>query len=457
MVPWISKGKYVAGVLFYNNEKLDMEKAEVIFSNRMLLPGRRTEGLNIPACMKSFVPYLADASSRVKFPVFHASLNPHPLDRLDNIQLADLAERFMSRMGYADQPYVVYKHADIDREHLHVVSVRVKRGGAMVNDYEEGKRAIAICRELEQEYGLHPTVAGTDNTPFEELKKAEYGTGSTKRQIASVVRNLLDRYHCCSSGEFNTLLRIFNVSHEELTGEIGDRKYTGIIYGILDDNGERVGKPIEASRIGRDVGYRAMQERYEQTKERLKKTPGILDHTRDALRRAMSEARTAEEFERLARDEKITVIFRRSQQGRITGATFIDHTEGLVVNGSRLSSNKEFTANRFHELFDMPATGAENEILPQVTAESETVLPDESARRDMERTEQEEITSAEVADEPAESPWFEWESQQEQSPANSLLDMIAGALSDARSPQYPREHEEQFLIPRKKKKRRRRH
>ena len=38
-------------------------------------------------------------------------------------------------------------------------------------------------------------------------------------------------------------------------------------------------------------------------------------------------------------------------QWRIYGITFIDHDGGLIVNGSKLGRNKEFAANRFHELF----------------------------------------------------------------------------------------------------------
>jgi hypothetical protein len=42
-------------------------------------------------------------------------------------------------------------------------------------------------------------------------------------------------------------------------------------------------------------------------------------------------------------------LFRENEQGRIYGATFIDHEQKCVFNGSRLG--KEFSANVFNDLF----------------------------------------------------------------------------------------------------------
>ena len=33
------------------------------------------------------------------------------------------------RMGYGNQPYMVYKHEDIDRHHMHIVTIRVDENG----------------------------------------------------------------------------------------------------------------------------------------------------------------------------------------------------------------------------------------------------------------------------------------------------------------------------------------
>ena len=99
--------------------------------------------------IKSFEPYHA-ANKRTEKPVLHISLNPHPDDKLSNEQLSSIAQEYMDRMGYSDQPYLVYKHEDIDRHHLHIVSVRVNENGKKLDDSYEKRRSEKICKELEQ-------------------------------------------------------------------------------------------------------------------------------------------------------------------------------------------------------------------------------------------------------------------------------------------------------------------
>ena len=60
------------------------------------------------------------------------------------------------KLGYGDQPYLVYKHTDIDRHHIHIVGLRVDENGKPLNDKFEHRRSKQITRELEKKYGLHP-------------------------------------------------------------------------------------------------------------------------------------------------------------------------------------------------------------------------------------------------------------------------------------------------------------
>ena len=59
-----------------------------------------------------------------------------------------------------------------------------------------------------------------------------------------------------------------------------------------------------------------------------------------------------EEFVRLLADKGIDALLRENDEGRIYGATFIDHRNREVYNGSRLG--KEFSANAFERLFNNP-------------------------------------------------------------------------------------------------------
>ena len=251
-------------------------------------------------------------------------------------------------MGYGDQPYIIFKHKDISREHLHLVSLRVDELGRKISDSHEYDRSMSVLRELERKYDLHPSIKGQEQTDTPDLRKVNYKAGNVKQQISSVVRSCLRNYRCSSYGEFRTLLELFNVSVEERTGTIDGRDYAGMIYGALTDNGYGIGTPIKSSRIGKDVGYKALQKYYENSKIKLKED-GNLDRLRQTVKDAMSPHNTRDEFRQLLKVDGIDTVFRINPVGRIYGVTFIDHTNGIVANGSVLG--KEFSANVFNELY----------------------------------------------------------------------------------------------------------
>ena len=219
MVANIRSGSSPGGALRYNKEKVDKDEAEVLFWQKMLEPYDKCGRLDIDACMESFIPYL-EANRRTTNTVFHASLNPSPEDRLTDEQLRKIACEYMERMGYGEQPYIVFKHKDISREHLHIVSLRVDEQGRKLPHDFEARRSMEILRDLERKYGLHPSVKGQELTDREGLRKVNYPEGNVKQQISSVVRSCLQNYKCSSYGEFRTLLERFNISVEERTGTI---------------------------------------------------------------------------------------------------------------------------------------------------------------------------------------------------------------------------------------------
>ena len=53
-----------------------------------------------------------------------------------------MAEEYMNGMGYGEQPYMVFKHTDIDRTHIHIVSVCVDENGRKISDRFEKRRSM---------------------------------------------------------------------------------------------------------------------------------------------------------------------------------------------------------------------------------------------------------------------------------------------------------------------------
>ena len=344
MVAKISTGSSLFGALAYNQEKVDREEAEVLFSNKMLLS--ENGHFNIGECMRSFEMQMPVQLSTKK-PILHISINPHPEDMLTDQQLSDIAKEYMQKLGYGDQPYLVYKHTDIDRHHIHIVGLRVDENGRPLNDKFEHRRSKQITRELERKYGFHPAEK-KERTERPELKKVDYAAGDVKHQIGNTVKAACYGYRFQSFGEYRALLAAYNVCAEEVKGEINGRAYQGIVYSAMNGKGEKVGSPVKASRIGKSVGYEAVRRRMEKSGEAIKNGK-LKERTRKLVAAAMRTARDRQEFERELKRQGIDVVFRQNDSGRIYGVTFIDHDSRVVLNGSRLG--KEFSANVFNGLY----------------------------------------------------------------------------------------------------------
>ena len=147
MVAKISVGSSLFGALSYNQNKVDEEQGKVLLSNRMF--ESEDGNFSIRRCMECFDMHLP-ADLKTEKPIIHISLNPHPDDVLSDSQLADIAKEYMDKLGYGNQPYMVYKHEDIARHHIHIVSIRVDDTGKKINDKFEHIRSKQITRELEQ-------------------------------------------------------------------------------------------------------------------------------------------------------------------------------------------------------------------------------------------------------------------------------------------------------------------
>ncbi|WP_457853159.1 relaxase/mobilization nuclease domain-containing protein [Sphingobacterium multivorum] len=126
----------------------------------------------------------------------------------------------MERMGYGNQPYIVFKHTDIDRTHIHIVSTSVGIDGKKIPDDYDHPRSMAICRDLEQKYNLQKATEQEQKQANKVFKPMDYHKGDVKSQIASVVRHLPKYYSFSTMGSYNALLYLFNITAEEVKGEL---------------------------------------------------------------------------------------------------------------------------------------------------------------------------------------------------------------------------------------------
>jgi len=354
MIAKMSATAALYGALAYNQTKVEGNSAKVLLTNRMIEP--RDGRVGIAACLRSFEPYLA-ANRNTEKPVLHLSLNPDPADRLTDNQFVEIAVRYMERMGYGDQPYIVYKHEDIERRHIHIVSLRVDETGRKIDSRFENRRSMAVCRELEREFGL-VRADGKQRQDVAPPKPIRYDDGDVKHGVAGVIRLTASSWHFQSLGEYRTLLSLYNVGVEEVRGEVRGKPYRGLVYSALNDRGEKVGTPFPASRFGKSAGVEALERRMAKSALAIRER-GLRERSRAVIAEAMRTAGCRANFERALGRQGVSVLLRTGGEGRIYGATFIDHRQMCVFNGSRLG--KEFSANVLNERFNVRASAGASE------------------------------------------------------------------------------------------------
>ncbi|WP_026367380.1 conjugal transfer protein MobB [Bacteroides sp. 14(A)] len=350
MVAKISIGSSLFGALAYNGEKINKEQGRLLATNKIFNDGSGT--VDIHRAMEDFMRYMPSVM-RTEKPVIHISLNPHPDDRLTDTDFQNIAHEYLEQLGYGNQPYMVYKHEDIDRHHLHIVSVNVDENGKRLNQDFLYRRSERIRKELEKKYGLIP--AHRNNERLESpLRKVDISTGDVKKQVDNTVKALFKGYRFQSMGEYRALLSLYNVTVEEVRGEVRGREYHGLVYSATDDAGNKVGNPFKSSLFGKSVGYEAMEKKFAISKKAIKEKK-LSDRTKRTVLSALAATYDRDKFVSTLKAQGVDVVLRETDTGRIYGATFIDHRTGCVLNGSRMG--KELSANALQEHFTLPYAG----------------------------------------------------------------------------------------------------
>ncbi|MBL7734429.1 MAG: relaxase/mobilization nuclease domain-containing protein [Chitinophagaceae bacterium] len=427
MIAKIGKGENLYGAISYNQKKIDSENGQVLLLNK--IPETLDNTYSTNYLHQCFEPYLS-ANIRTEKPVRHISLNPDPKDKVSDAQFVEMAQEYMERMGYGKQPYVVFKHTDIERTHIHIVTVCVGIDGKKISDSYDHPQSMAICRDLEQKYNLTPATEKQRTGDEQAFRPVDYRAGDIKSQIASVVRYLPKYYQYQNIGAYNALLSLFNITAEEVKGELHGQPKNGLVYFALNEQGEKASNPFKASLFGKHAGLEELQNHFAEAKKKMKTNPAraILKNTIEA---AMHTAMGETDFKKQLMEQGINTVVRRNDERRIFGMTFIDHESRSVWNGSAL--DKKLSANVFNEWWKEEAI-AQRQHTEQT---SNAYLP---------------ATGKPNADEKEETHgFFDFLNKEQPTDDFGLIDGLGGLLPEAQGEDY----EEQAFADRMKKKKKR--
>jgi len=355
MVARIRSGKSLKGAINYNEHKVKEGKAELLMAKGF---SKDAEYLKFNDKVNR-LQKLANLNTRVVTHCLHISLNFDASENLNKEKLQQIANEYMDKISFGKQPFLVYEHRDAAHQHVHIVTTNIQSNGKRISLHNLGRLQSEKARkEIEINFGL--VKAGDkknkslDSLQDIRLEKMLYGKVETKRAISNIVTSVVSQYNFASLPELNAVLMQYNVMADRGADNTRMFQKNGLQYSILDEQGNKVGKPIKASSIYGKPILSNLESKYEVN--RVARLPFKQD-LKNKIDLILDKNPTKQLFVNELKEKGVIVVFRTNDQNFIYGITYVDHTTKSVFNGSDLG--KEYSAAGIRGRLDKPLTLAE--------------------------------------------------------------------------------------------------
>jgi hypothetical protein len=347
MVAIIKTGNSIHNIFNYNENKVKQGVAECIGEGNYPVD---VDKMNLSMKLNRLLKQVA-LNDNVKRNSVHISLNFDPSESsLSKEKLMDIANSYMEKIGFGQQPYLVYRHHDSGHPHIHIVSIKIREDGSRIDTQNIGRNQSEIARkEIEKSFGLVVAEGHGKNQKHElhpiNMGKVQYGKIQTKKAIANVLGVVLNTYKYSSLPELNAVLQLYNVYADRGSENSRIFQAKGLVYRILDENGKPIGVPIKASDFYNKPTLKFLEEKFV-----ANKTSQLSHRTRvkNAIDLALLGNKISlPELVKVLEKEGINIVLRKNNEGIIYGITYVDHSTKCVFNGSTLS--KQYSAKAIQE------------------------------------------------------------------------------------------------------------
>jgi hypothetical protein len=349
MVARVTSSNNMSAVLNYNEKKVTREiprehpddppkyAADLIAASGFLKDADR---MNFYDKAERFTK-LNVLNTRTERNMLHISLNFDPSEKhLSKEQLIKISDRYMEAIGFKDQPYLVYKHNDAGHPHLHIVTNIIRSDGTRIDTYKIGQEKSEPARKaIEKDFNL---VRAEDSRhkkqKFElqplDTQKVIYGNAmETKAAMKQAIHEVFKKYKYASLPEYNAALRQYNIIADPGGKDSRTYKHGGLVYRVLDEQGNKVGVPIKASSFHFKPTLDKLKEKFDENKEQRK---ADLPSIRQRVDWALIQSDNLRDFVAQLQREGIELVIRQNADGRIYGLTYIDRNTKTIANGSEL-------------------------------------------------------------------------------------------------------------------------
>lgn len=340
MVAIIKTGHSIRAMLNYNENKVKEGVAECIGQNNY-----PTDADKLAYIMKlNRLERQVSLNENVKRNTVHISLNFDPSEtNLSKEKLLEIVGIYMDKIGFGNQPYLIYQHHDAGHPHVHIAAINVQSNGKRISMNNIGKDISEPARkEIEEVFNLVKAESQKkkEYRPEPVSARVQYGKSETKKAIENVLNYVVDNYRYTSLPELNAVLKLYNVVADKGTENSRIAKHNGLLYHALDVKGNPIGVPIKASLFYNKPTLNNLTKKF--SVNEIKRSTHKF-RVKNAIDMAFlkGDIIILPQLVKALKEDGIDIVLRQNNDGVVYGTTFIDHTSKCVFNGSALG--KEYS------------------------------------------------------------------------------------------------------------------
>lgn len=319
---------------------LDYSEKKLAEGNARLVAVR-----NLPDARQSTIYNVFDAyeenpaiSERTRRKSFHLTVSPDVTDPQYSVDQTNvnLIDDLMEGLGYKDQPYVIYGHADIERNHYHVVCPRFNEKGRVIDDTHEGEHLLKLLKELRPKYGYTVGREEEKVSLVEDVRKVRPEDTDKLERVKVCFEEAL-KYNYGSFLQFSAVLANMGVYVKKKKKEGKEQLW----FSVMRDD-ESLGMVVFGERLLRTRAlerYRAREKSFGERKDdkQLKNDAKVTARMRAALLYCSAKASTWQELVTMMRDCGLD-FNPKEKAGRLSSYTLIDSENRWIALPSNLGA-----------------------------------------------------------------------------------------------------------------------
>lgn len=355
----------------YNENKVSQGSAKVIFSQGIA---------DIKHPMATFQKY-ENANIRTEKLSFHASVNPSAKEQITMTpqRVIDFAREYMQEMGYGNQPYIIYQHNDIDRQHYHIVSIKTDMSGKRaVKDWKDQDRTIKIMEKLGPKYEF--TVG---NGERKEMKKEwtpkdsfiirrediprvqpfQPKAGNLYKQVEAIVNQAMI-YKFGSVRQLERILYDYGLKLDTKPTADGTKHLT--FRGVDQRTGRFTSKTIDGDKINipsfNQIKQHTWPSSYRITRGETQRVANLVNH-------CLPHSQSERHLQNMLLKNSVSVCVDRKDTGEIKDIILVDHANRACFSVAD-PDNSHFFSLRAFEQADTAVWASGAQVPAQVHADS---------------------------------------------------------------------------------------